>query len=194
MKFITYLIAVTALVFSTLVQAQEQPTQCSPTSVSEVRYGRVGTDFYAYWFCKGEFQNSFVWRTFLGNEMKPEMLDQLAAYVQGKNPKLVESPVQYGPSDPKIAHLKAAVFEAVRNDKARPAEPTWQVAKNGTSATRPAYYVDATGDTRKLANTTPQRATVGAECHCRADNVLRVGTNIYCPVVNAGYALCTKKP
>lgn len=196
-KMISILIfAVTAaLCWPAFAQTQEQPaTQCAPSSPQDIRYGRIGTDFYAYWFCKGEYVNSFVWRTFIGNELKPEMLDQLAAYVQGKNPKLIEAPVQYAPDDPKIAHLKEAVFAAVRADTARPAEPVWVVAKNGTTATRPAYYVDATVPTaRKLANATGARAKVGAACHCRADNVLKVGTGTYCPVLDAGFALCVKK-
>lgn len=169
-------------------------TPCVPTGLQEIRYGRVGNDFYAYWYCKGKYQNSVVWRTFLGAEAKPEMIDQLAAFVQGKNPKLIDTPVQYGPDDPKIAHLKKAVFDAVKADPNRPPEPVWVVAKNGTAVTRPAYFVDYTNPPiRKLSVETPDRARVGALCMCRGDVPLEVGKNTYCPVVNAGYALCVRK-
>jgi hypothetical protein len=68
-----------------------------------------------------------------------------------------------------VAHIEAHM----------PSRPTWAVAKNGTTLTRPVYARNANGTLGSLASGV--RATVGATCLC-ADEGLRVvsGTSTYC--------------
>jgi hypothetical protein len=120
---------------------------------------------WAYWFCQDAFKTT--WQMRLRKTGAP--IEAFAA-IEAAN-------ITLSLDDPSLAGLKEAALTHL--DSRIPPDPTWAVAKNGTTLTRPIYARNEDGTLGALDKSA--RATVSAECQC-ADPLQRVvsGSSVYC--------------
>jgi hypothetical protein len=142
------------------------PDPGGPGTGLTVRANAVGV--MAWWYCPGESKPNFgaaTWARIAAGDLKPDTPLASAAL----------TPVWC----PFVQEMYAAA----------PKPEVWVVQKNGTTLTRPAYYVKPD---KTLGAVSDQRAPVGAVCNC-AIRVMN-GTTTYCSYGGATVAVCVKQP
>jgi hypothetical protein len=179
------------------VQAQTPaPLTCLPSSPADVRVGvtfnpnGTAAGAWAYWWCADYTHVTYNWRAAPASTFTTSLIAQLQAYSSGKSPDFAKQPTTLPANDPSLAAMNVDIAAAAKADTNKPSvlvAPTFTVAKNGTTPTRPSFAVVA--GKRSFSSTT--RVAVGAPCDCLAIS-LTEGTAKYCQVAPAFVALCTK--
>jgi hypothetical protein len=131
---------------------------------------------WAYWFCQDAFKTT--WQMRLRKTGAPIVIPSLKDKTPTEAFAAIEAAnITLSLDDPSLAGLKEAALTHL--DSRIPPDPTWAVAKNSTTLTRPVYARNEDGTLGALDKSV--RATVGAECQC-ADPLQRVvsGASVYC--------------
>lgn len=164
--------------------AHAEQEACKPAATRYIHSGDLPNgDLWTYWWCADGTLQWIIARPSLAT---PANRAAALAYWSG----LVDGSSAPAPDTPPADDVAAAwrvVWPLIAADKDRPAG--FVVARNGSSATRPAYPVDDKG-VRGTKSTA--RATVGATCDCATKVV--DGSTTYCGIAPKLVAVCTKAP